>query len=368
MSNAFRELLKKVGSGVHTGEDLSREEAAIATRMMLTQEATPAQIGAFMIAHRIKRPTSAELAGMLDAYEQIGPMLQPWGSRNGGNISTKGAFSQPMMVFGTPYDGRSRTASVTPLTALILATAGVSVLMHGGECMPTKYGVPLIEIWQGLGVDLSKLTLVQVEQLLKTSGLGFIYLPQHFPEAQALVPYRDQIGKRPPFATMELIWSPYAGDFHMVAGYVHPPTEVRFRETLGMRKVTKFTLVKGLEGSCDLPRDRTAIIAISQPDSTEGFERILLHPRDYSFAAKEVPLDSTLELIEQMLNVLNGKSSELMSSAIWNGGFYLWRSGVCSDLPAGFTKAEELFTGGHALQKLQEIKGAIASMQLTHQS
>jgi len=153
----------------------------------------------------------------------------------------------------------------------------------------------------------------------------------------------------------------------MVAGYVHPPTEVRFRETLEMRGVTTFTLVKGLEGSCDLPRDRTVIVAVSQPDSSEGFERLLLHPRDYGFAAKEVPLDSTHQLIEQMQDVLKGKSSELMSTAIWNGGFYLWRCGVCPDLATGFTKAEELFTGGQALQKLQEIHHAIASMQLAHQ-
>jgi anthranilate phosphoribosyltransferase len=60
MSIAFRELLKTIGSGPHTGENLSRDETAAATRMMLTQEATPAQIGAFMIAHRIKRPTGEE--------------------------------------------------------------------------------------------------------------------------------------------------------------------------------------------------------------------------------------------------------------------------------------------------------------------
>jgi anthranilate phosphoribosyltransferase len=375
MSNAFRELLKKVGSGVHTGENLSREEAAAATRMMLLQEATPAQIGAFMIAHRIKRPTSQELAGMLDAYEQIGPMLQAEGMgnrqsgiENGEDAGTTSLLSQSVTVLGTPYDGRSRTAPVTPLTALILATAGVRVIMHGGDCMPTKYGVPLIEIWQGLGVDFSSVTLTQIEQLFKTTGLGFIYLPQHFPEAQALVPYRDQIGKRPPFATMELIWSPYRGDVHMVAGYVHPPTELRFRETLEMREVRKFTLVKGLEGSCDLPRDRTTIIAISQPDVSEGFERLLLHPRDYGFAHQELPLNSTPELIEQMQHVLNGKSSELMSVAIWNGGFYLWRCGVCPDLATGFTKAESLLTEGYALQKLQDIRHAIASMQLAHQS
>jgi anthranilate phosphoribosyltransferase len=77
MSNKFRDLLKKVGSGNHTSESLSRAEAADATRMMLLGEATPAQIGAFMIAHRIKRPTGEELAGMLDSYEELGPKLQP---------------------------------------------------------------------------------------------------------------------------------------------------------------------------------------------------------------------------------------------------------------------------------------------------
>ena len=68
MSDQFRELLKKVGSGQHTKKDLTRSEAAIAGRMMLTQTATPAQIGAFLISHRIKRPTGIELAVMLDAY------------------------------------------------------------------------------------------------------------------------------------------------------------------------------------------------------------------------------------------------------------------------------------------------------------
>lgn len=364
MSYEFREYLKKVGSGVHTGKNLSRQEAATATEMMLLEEATPAQIGAFMIAHRIKRPTSEEVAGMLDAYDKLGPKLQSWDMGNRGN----GATAQPVTVLGIPYDGRSRTAPVTPLTALLLATTGIPVLMHGGDCMPTKYGVPLIEIWQGLGVDFSKLMLAQVQQLLEKTGIGFIYLPQHFPLANNLVPYRDQIGKRPPAATMELIWSPYAGNVHMVAGYVHPPTETRFRETFEFRGMTNFTLVKGLEGSCDLPRDRTAIISMSQPGKSSEFERLMLHPRDYGFAGAEVPLDSTPVLIAQLQDVLQGKSSELMQSAIWNGGFYLWRCGVCDDLATGFSKAEALFTGGDVVEKLREIESAIASIQLAHQA
>lgn len=366
MSNAFRELLKKVGSGVHTGKDLSREEAAAATRMMLLQEATPAQIGAFMIAHRIKRPTSEELAGMLDAYDELGPKLQPWDVGNGRGLGD--AQTRSVMIVGTPYDGRSRTAPVTVLTALILAAAGVPVVMHGGDRMPTKYGVPLIEIWQGLGVDFSKLTVEQIQHLLETTGLGFIYLPVHFPLAHQLVPFRDEIGKRPPFATMELIWSPYTGESHIVAGYVHPPTETRFRDTFELRGVTQFTLVKGLEGSCDLPRDRTAIVAVSQPDSEENFERLLLHPRDYGFAGMEVPFDSTAVLLTQMQDVLNGKPTELMQAAIWNGGFYLWRCGVCPDLLTGIDKAKTLCVDGSAAQKLEGFKKAISSMQLAHQA
>ncbi|MGL5034090.1 MAG: hypothetical protein ACRC6M_09855, partial [Microcystaceae cyanobacterium] len=69
MNEQFRELLKKIGSGQHTKKDLTREEAAIAAHLMLTAEATPAQIGAFLISHRIKRPTGLELAGMLDTYD-----------------------------------------------------------------------------------------------------------------------------------------------------------------------------------------------------------------------------------------------------------------------------------------------------------
>lgn len=99
---------------------------------------------------------------------------------------------------GNPYDGRSRTVPVTPITALILTAKNLAVIMHGGERMPTKYGIPASEIWQKLAVDVSSFSLPQAQAFLNQTGLGFIYLPQHFPLAHQLVPYREQIGKRPP--------------------------------------------------------------------------------------------------------------------------------------------------------------------------
>ena len=348
MSDRFRELLKTIGSGTHTGKNLTRQEAAAAMGMMLLGEATPAQIGAFLIAHRLKRPTGEELAGMLDAYNELGPKLK---SRPSMGIVT---------ILGCPYDGRSRTAPITPLTALILATAGVFVVMHGGARMPTKEGIPFIEIWQGLGVEWGKLSLVEVQQVFEETGLGFVYLPKHFPQADALVEYRRDIGKRAPIATMELILVPLVEEVHLAAGYVHPPTEDMFREAFKLHGLSNYTTVKGLEGSCDLPRDRTAIIGVSVLSGNHiTFERLFLRPSDYGCGGKEVPLGSTVELVEEMQQVLQGKMSQLMSAAIWNGGFYLWRCGICSDINKGLSKAESLLNSSKVADKLREIQAKI---------
>ncbi|MBS3029341.1 MAG: anthranilate phosphoribosyltransferase family protein [Dolichospermum sp. DET50] len=340
MTTKFREFIQKVGSGSHTSENLTRAEAATATKMMLLGEATPAQIGAFLIAHRIKRPTGAELAGMLDTYNEIGPKLP--------------SIAKPVIVLGIPYDGRTRTAPINIITALLLATAGQPVIMHGGNRLPTKYGLPLIEIWQGLGIDWTGLSLAQTQQVFEETGIGFIYTPKHFPLNQTLWEYRDQLGKRPPLATMELIWCPYSGDAHIIAGFVHPPTEAMFQEALGLRGVTKYTFIKGLEGSCDLPRDRTAIIGLSSSNS-EALTRLQLAPREYGFITKNVPLTTTEELIKDMQEVLTGNSSELRQTALWNGGFYLWRSGICPDIQSGIDKAAELISSGLLTAKLQAI-------------
>ena len=347
MSDAFRALLQTIGSGSHTGQDLSRTEAAEAMRLMLRQAATSAQIGAFFIAHRIKRPTPEELAGMLDAYDELGPKLSP-----------PSPAAHPPTVLGIPHDGRSRTVPVTPITALLLAAAGVPTITHGGDVTPTKYGVPLSELWQGLGLELAGLSLARSQQVLARTGLGFVYLPVHFPAAHALVPYRDQIGKRPPVATAELIWLPCSGSARAVAGFVHPPTETLLRQALALRGVTDLAAVKGLEGSCDLARNRTAIISLPRPDTQQGWERLHLRPQDHGFGGTDIALASKAQLFDRLRAVRKGQSSDLMPAAIWNGGFYLWYCGVCADLTSGFARAEQLLARGEVAAQAHEVARA----------
>ncbi|APB34072.1 Anthranilate phosphoribosyltransferase [Gloeomargarita lithophora Alchichica-D10] len=334
MSQEFREFVRKVGSGTHTHQDLTRSEMHRAMTLMLTQQATPAQVGAFLIAHRIKRPTGAELAGMLDAYAEWGPKLPEI------------AAAQPVVVLTQPYDGRDRTMPLSPLTALVLASAGFPVLQHGGERMPTKEGLPLVAVWQALGVDWRRYSLTQVHGIMATIGLGFVYLPHHFPQAEALVPYRREIGKRPPIATLELLWVPYQGDYHLMSGFVHPPTEQMMRTALTLRGVAEFTTVKGLEGSCDLPQDRTAIIGCG------GRERLLLKPQEYGLGGANIPLADGLT---QMTAVLQGECVPLRTALLWNAGFYLWRLGAVENLAQGIHQTATLLDQQRVAQYLQKL-------------
>ncbi|MBL1209961.1 anthranilate phosphoribosyltransferase family protein [Geminocystis sp. GBBB08] len=345
MSSEFRELLKKIGSGTHTHKNLNRQEAGLALEMMLTGIATPAQIGGFLIAHRIKRPTGEELAGMLDTYSNLGVTLPTLENRQ-----------YPLTILGIPYDGRTRTAPISPITTLILSEVGVPVLMHGGRKMPTKYGLTLEEIWRSLDIDLTQLSLIKIERLLNNTNFGFLYLPQHFPLANKLVQYREEIGKRPPIATLELIWQPYEGKNHLIAGYVHPPTEKMIREALKLREVEKFTLIKGLEGSGDLKLGQTNIIAIDTQENEQGYKYLKVNPFDYNLKGNDTVLSNNQEYFAQLKKTIRGEKSSLTISSILNGGFYLWRCGVSDSMEKGLTMAEELITKGNLQTQLDKIK------------
>lgn len=332
----FKHYLQKIGSGEHTSRGLTREEARDALALMLTEQATPAQIGAFLIAHRIRRPEPQELAGMLDVYRELGPVLES---------------EEPALCFGMPFDGRTRTAPLYPLTALTLAAAGRPVVLQGGARMPVKYGVTAMELFAALGLDLHGLSLAEVQEGLRTRRLALIHQPDHFPLADRLTPIRDDLGKRPPVASLELLWTAHQSAHLLVSGFVHPPTESRAWKALELAGEADVITVKGLEGSTDLPISRACITAHARGGVGE---RLILHPRDhgcYGIDTLWVDLDSWRD---QALAALGGQGP-LATALRWNAAAYLWFSGRSSDLDAGLTLASDLLESGSVLSHLRTL-------------
>ena len=318
---------------------MSREESSDALKLILTGIPSPAQIGAFMIAHRIRRPEPQELAGMVDAYLELGP-----------NFQSKQQQRNPI-CFGMPFDGRKRTAPIYPLTTLVLLTAGQPVVLQGGDRMPVKYGITTKELFIALGINLIDLTLEQVKTCFLHNGLAFIYQPNHFPIAERLIYYRNEIGKRPPIASMELIWTAHQGKHLLVSGFVHTPTEERHWKALELLGEKNFITIKGLEGSTDLPINKSCTIHHVQQNK---INRITLNPKDYSYFGKDIAFTSLNEWQDQAMQALNNKGP-LRNSLLWNSGFYLWSSGISESLNSGIKKAQSLIETGSIQSTVQSL-------------
>ena len=336
----FKQHLRKVGSGEHTSKGMTREEAADALDLMLSGEASPAQIGAFLIAHRIRRPEPQELTGMLDTYRTLGPVI----------TSHEGQTAP--MCFGMPFDGRTRTAPIYPLTTLALLACGQPVVLQGGDRMPIKYGVTAIDLFRSLGLDLGGLSLETVQAGFHQNGFALIHQPDHFPVADTLISYREELGKRPPVASLELLWTPHQGQHLLMSGFVHPPTESRAWEALKLAGETDLLTVKGLEGGTDLPIGRACITARVREGKAE---RLILHPRDHGCHDADTEWSDIDSWRDQALEALNGRGP-LSDALRWNAAVYLWFAGQADSLEAGIVQAKTVLENGRAAAQLAQLQ------------
>ncbi len=336
----FKQLLRKIGSGEHTSKGLSRSEAADAMELMLTGGASDVQIGAFLIAHRIRRPEPQELTGILDTFKSLGPCLRSEPSQR-----------RPI-CFGMPFDGRSRTAPMYPLTALLLLGAGQPVVLHGAGRMPVKFGITATELFSLLGLDLQGMSINEVQKGFNLHGLALIHQPDHFPIGETLIPARDDLGKRPPLASAELLWTAHQGAHLLVSGFVHPPTESRAWQALELAGETEVITVKGLEGSTDLPISRAGITArVHKPNEPE---RHIVHPRDHGCFGDDPKWEAEKTWAAQAKDALEGLGP-LARSLRWNAGCYFWMSGLSKSLQQGVDAAQRMQTNGEGAAVLRRL-------------
>jgi len=319
---------------------MTREESADALKMMLQDVPSPAQVGAFMIAHRIRRPEPQELAGMIDTYLKLGPRL------------ISGKQQKKPICFGMPFDGRTRTAPIYPLTALVLITAGQPVILQGGKRMPVKYGVTTQELLHGLGLPSIGLNIDKVQCGFFKNNFAFIHQPTHFPEADKLLPFREDIGKRPPVASMELLWTAHKGIHKLITGYVHIPTEARHITTLKLLGEKDFITMKGLEGGTDFSINNSTKTRIIENMKDTN---ILFNPKEYSLKSKDIDFKDVNEWQVQSIQALQGKGC-LAKTLIWNAGIYLWLAKVSKSLPEGLSQAEKYVKSGEAIEKLFTLR------------
>ena len=234
---------------------------------------------------------------------------------------------------------------------LVLLASGQPVVLQGGERMPIKYGITAMDLFRLLDLDLTGLSLSQVQAGFDTHGFALIHQPDHFSIADSLIGYREDLGKRPPVASLELSGQRMKVRICWSAASC-TPTESRAWEALRLAGETDVLTVKGLEGGTDLPIGRACITARVRHGEAK---RQILHPRDHGCHDADVEWSNDQIWKDQALEALWNRGP-LSDALRWNAGAYLWFAGLSDTLNSGIQDAVAVLEGGKALAQLDQLR------------
>ncbi|MBP1703023.1 MAG: trpD [Chloroflexi bacterium] len=210
-------MLKPYISLVMQSNNLSAEQAEQAMQIIMSGEATPAQIGGYLVALRMKGETVEEITGSARAMRAHATRIHPY------------VNGDPLLdTAGTGGDG-AHTFNISTATAFILAGAGRKVAKHGNRAASSRCGSA--DVLGALGVRLD-LTPDQVEVCIDQVGIGFLFAPHFHPAMKHAIGPRRELGQRTIFNILGPLTNP-AGATHQLIGVYDPKLTITLAEVLG---------------------------------------------------------------------------------------------------------------------------------------
>lgn len=223
-------IIKEIGRGKNAARDLSRADARALFTAILSNEIPPLQLGAVLIAMRIKGESLDELAGFLDACEASYPHL----NAPAGTI--------PLVIPG--YNGARQLPNLTPLLASLVAREGVPVLVHGVPDDPGR--VTTIEVFQAMGIQTAR-TIAEAEEQLASRKLAVISIDTLAPQLARVLKLRRDIGLRSSGHTLVKMLQPFTTKAARLVSVTHPEYLDRMRAFF-TSYASDALLLRGAEG------------------------------------------------------------------------------------------------------------------------
>lgn len=198
-------------------QDLTVEEAEVAMHTIMSGEATPAQIGGYLIGLRMKGETVDEIAGSARAMRAHASRV---------HLDLNG---EPLLdTAGTGGDG-AHTINISTAAAFVIAGAGQTVAKHGNRAASSRCGSA--DVLAALGVNLD-LTPEQVKACIEALGIGFLFAPKFHPAMKHAIQPRRELGQRTIFNVLGPLTNP-AGATHQLIGVYDPALTEPMAEVLG---------------------------------------------------------------------------------------------------------------------------------------
>ena len=330
----FRGLLAKVGNGTALGID----EAERAFDIMTSGNATPAQMGAFLMGLKVRGETAAELAGGARALRaKVLRVKAPDGAID---------------IVGTGGDHHG-TYNVSSCSALVVAGAGVPVAKHGNRAFTSKSGAA--DVLAALGINL-ELSIDTLERSLSEANVCFLMAPRHHSAMRnvagprvELAPSRTIFNLLGPMSNPALVKRQLVGVFDR--RWLRPVAEA-----LGQVGLERALVVHGQDGMDELTTTTTSWAASLENGKVREIE---IAPEEAGVAR------STLDRLkggdaahnaEAIRDVLAGKKNAFRDIVVLNSAAALMIAGKAPDIKQGAALAVEAIDSGKAAAALATLK------------
>jgi anthranilate phosphoribosyltransferase len=318
------------------GHDLGRAEMAMVMTEIADGGATPAQVGAFLAALRLKGETVDEIAGAAEVMRARADRIR---------------VDREVFVdtCGTGGDGRN-TFNISTTAAFVVAGAGVTVAKHGNRAVSSRAGSA--DVLAALGVDVEAPKEV-VERAIAEVGIGFLFAPRLHPAFKAVAGVRRELGARTIFNLLGPLANP-AGARHQVMGVYEPRWVPVLGGVLAALGAAHAFVVHG-EGL-----DEIAVTGMTPVCEVKGVsvDRYAIVPEDLGLARHDerALAGGDAERNAAILrDVLSGQKGAARDATLANAAAGLVAAGAAPDLRRAVVLGAEAIDRGAALEKLEGL-------------
>ena len=330
-------MIQEALARILDGHDLGRDEARSVMDEIMRGEATPAQIGGFLVALRLKGETTDEITGCAEAMREHALAVRP-------------ARQDLVDTAGTGGDGAG-TFNISTAAALVAAAAGAGVAKHGNRAVSSSSGSA--DVLESLGFDL-ELPTERITQSIEELGFGFLFAPTHHPAMRHAAPVRRELAARTVFNVLGPLTNP-AGARAQVVGVYAPelvPTIARVLAHLGARRAFVVHGAGGIDELSPAGPNLVCEVADGRVRKREIDPEELGVPRCDPADLRGGSPDENADRIRAIFAGANGGARD---AVLLNAAGAIAAAGHAKDLREGLGHAREAVDSGTAAQRLEEL-------------
>lgn len=328
--------IKTALNKIAQGTDLTGAEMREVMNLIMSGEATPSQIGAFLMGMRVKGESVGEIAAAVSILREKMVKVE--------------APPDAIDIVGTGGDGGG-TLNISTAAAIVVAACGVPVAKHGNRALSSKSGAADVLMALGVKIDL---TPEQISRCIREAGIGFMFAVSHHPAMKHVGPARQELGTRTLFNLLGPQSNPAGVRRYMLGVYAREWAEPVAAALLANR-ATDAWVVSGSDGLDEITTTGATFVAQIKGGNLTSFEITpdeagipIARPEDLKGGS---PAENAADLVA----LLDGARTPYRDIVLLNAAAALIVADKASDLRHGAHLATEAIDSTRARDTLRRL-------------